>query len=148
MEEKQSGEREERKERKREGEEARRGRGKPWDGGGSERGAGGMGAGSGAEPERSRSEAGAKSERSWSRQRAAALRGCRRSLRWAPRCLLPRRGAGRRGGRGRLVGEAGLSPERTVCACFGEGHRHEDGSNDLIFLFFPGTISAQIGRMK
>lgn len=63
--------------------------------------------------------------------------------------LLPRRGAGRgRGEERRFFGEGGLNPACTVCACFWEGHRREDGSNDLIFLFFPGTISAQIGRMK
>lgn len=106
-----------------------------------ERGAERSRSGAGAKPERSRSEAGAGS----GPPPCAAVGGASAGLRGAS---FRGEGQGERGGRGRLVGEAGLSPERTVCACFGEGHRHEDGSNDLIFLFFPGTISAQIGRMK
>lgn len=131
---KQSGEREE----KAEGKGRREGAGgrgsEERDGGGRERGAAGVDRGAGR-PERIQAgRPGLPAER----PRNSAGSGS----------LLPRRGAGSGRGEERLFGEPGLNPACTVCACFWEGHRREDGSNDLIFLFFPGTISAQIGRMK
>lgn len=135
MQEKQSGEREEKGERKGRGKGAGRRGSEEWDGGGSERGSGGLGGGAGR-PERIR--AGRPGRLPAERPRNSAGSGS----------LLPRRGAGSGRGEERLLGEPGLNPACTVYACFWEGHRREDGSNDLIFLFFPGTISAQIGRMK
>lgn len=129
MQEKQSGEREEKGEGRGRREGAGGRGGEEWDGGGSK-------TGSVAEPERI--QAGRPGLLPAERPRNSAGSGT----------LLPRRGAGSGRGEERLFGEPGLNPACTVCACFWEGHRLEDGSNDLIFLFFPGTISAQIGRMK
>lgn len=77
-----------------------------------------------------------------------SLGGSRSSGRGTPRAAEPSSSRGE----GQRAGERGgetLPKPSLYCMCgFWEGHRREDGSNDLIFLFFPGTISAQIGRMK